>query len=350
MYNPFGISSAQFNERAGMVEFTVSKSNLFDEGIPIVRILEIAKAQTIFIVERDSNFNLRFIKSNPNYETEIAEVNIRDFHNALKLFIAFAWSEKENAIFAGEYGKNRLKSAKSSKYPNMKFRIGKDGAIYQIGSKNVEVGFYRVKVGEEVIIESTAKELFDFQAEKIRMLIENCKKGDFFFESTLVQQIIVMLTTGYEVYARTRFLELEREGKIVNMEALYNQFVSEKYREQFKEEIRENANKQKKSELEVFIEKGYVNFQNWKSFKGAYNRGYNLKIGEISIPNEVLPEVQKFLKWRHKIIHSKGDHTIINSEEVPPAKPLFTNKDLAGKGVNVFQEFINKFHESTLDL
>lgn len=349
MYNPFEISLAHLNEREGMAEFTVSKSNLFDERLPVVKILEIAKTQTIFILERDSNFNLRFIQSNPDYETKIAQVNIRDFRDAPKLFIAFVWSEKGNFIFVGEYGKGKPRSAKSFKNPNIKLRVGKDGAIYQIGNEGIKVRSYRVKVGKEILLEPTAKEIFDFQTEKIMSLIENCKKGDFLFETTLVQQIIVMLTTGYEVYARTRFLELEKTGNAVNMRALYDLFIPEKYRQQYKKEIREHASKQKKTELEVFIGKRAVDFQNWRSFKGAYNKGYNLKVGEISILNEVLPEVQRFLKWRHKIIHSKGDQTIINSEEVPPAKPLFTNKDLADKGLKIFQQFINKFHESSLN-
>jgi hypothetical protein len=134
------------------------------------------------------------------------------------------------------------------------------------------------------------------------------------------------------------------------MEALHERFVSEKYREQFKEEVREIANKQGKTELEVFVEKRRINFQNWEEFKDAYNRGYGLKIGEIGIPNDVLYDVQMFIRWRHKIIHSKDDQTIINFEEVPPAEPVFTKKDLAEKGLNVFQKFINEFHKTTLKL
>lgn len=258
--------------------------------------------------------------------------------------------ERENAIYVGEYGRGELRSAKSFEDPNVKFRVGKDGKIYQIGDKGIQVGYYRVKVGKEVVLEPMAKEIFDFWMKKIRILIENCKRGDFLFESTLVQQIIVMLTTAFEVYTRTRFVELEKEGKVVNMEALYNRFVPKKYREQFKEEVRESATKQGKTELEVFIERRRVNFQNWGEFKDAYNKGYELKIGEVDVPNDILLDVQRFINWRHKIIHSKEDQTMINFEDVPPAEPIFTNKDLAEKGLNAFQRFVNEFHKSTLKL
>ncbi len=354
MYNPLRIPVDQLNEKEGTITFVVSESNLFDERIPLVRILEIAKGQTVFVLERDPNFNLRFIQSNPNYKTKIAEINIRDLRNASKLFIAFTWSERENVIYAGECGKDELRSARSYEDSNIKFRVGEDGRIYQIGDKGIQVGYYRVKLGEKVVLEPTAKEVFDFQMEKIKRLIENCKREDFLFESTLVQQIIVMLTTAFEVYTRTRFLELEREGKPLDMEALYSRFIPKRYREQFKEEIREIAREQGKTELEVFIEgidgRRPINFQDWDSFKDAYNKGYGLKIGETGIPNEILLEVQRFIKWRHKIIHSKDDQTIINFEEVPPAEPIFTNKDLAEKGLNVFQKFIEELHKNTLKL
>lgn len=112
------------------------------------------------------------------------KINIRDFRNAPKLFVAFTWSEKENTIHVGDY-KRELRNARSFKDPNIKFRVGKDGAIYQIGDTGIKVGYYKVKVGEDVILEPTAKEIFDFQMEKIRILIENCKKkGDSLFEST----------------------------------------------------------------------------------------------------------------------------------------------------------------------
>jgi len=348
MYNPIRIPVDQLNEKEGTITFVVSKSNLFDEKIPTIRILEIAKNQTLFILERNSDFDLRFIQSNPNYNTKIARINIRDFCGSKKLFIAFTWSEKENTIYVGDY-ENELRSTKSIENANIKFRISKDGAIYQIGDEGIKVGFYRIKVGEEVVLEPTAKEIFDFQLEKIKILIENCKRGDFLFESTLAQHAIVILTTAFETYARTRFVELEKKRKI-NMDELYNRFIPERYRNQLKEEIRETASKEGKTELEIFVDRRFINFQDWESFKDAYNRGYGLKIGEIGISNDILLEIQKFIKWRHKIIHSKDNQTMINFEEVPPAEPIFTNKNLAEKGLNIFREFIGKFHENTHEM
>jgi len=70
----------------------------------------------------------------------------------------------------------------------------------------------------------------------------------------------------------------------------------------------------------------------------------------MGVSNSILRDVQRFIEWRHKIIHSKGDWAIINFEELPQAKPIFTNKDLAIKGLNIFQKFINELHKRTLEL
>jgi len=170
MCNLFRIPVEQLNEHEGTLEFIIDVNNLhlFDESIPLIRILEIVKNQTVFIIERDSDFNLQFIQSNPNYETRIAKTNIRDFRDAQMLFIAFTWSKKENAIYVGEYGKGELRRAKSFEDSNSKFRVGKDGKIYQIGDRGIQIGYYRIKVGGEIILEPTAKEIFDFQIEKIK--------------------------------------------------------------------------------------------------------------------------------------------------------------------------------------
>jgi hypothetical protein len=129
LYNPFGIPIEQLNEQEGEITINVSESRLFDKRFPLIRLLEIAKGQTVFILERNSNFDLNFIQSNPNYETKIAKINITSFCNASKLFVSLNWSEKGNAIYIGDY-RNEHRSTKSFEDPNIKFRVGKDGTIY----------------------------------------------------------------------------------------------------------------------------------------------------------------------------------------------------------------------------
>ncbi len=235
--SPLKIPIDKIDEKKGAIAFTVKESNLFDEEIERLRILKIFKNQTVFILERDKEFNLKFIQSNPHYNTKIAKINIKNISSLSKLYISFTWSDKENnMIYVGDY-KSELRSSESYEAPNIKFRVGKDGAIYQIGDEGVQVGAYKVKIGGKTVLEPSAIELFDFQLDRIVVLIENCKKGDFLFESILSQLVIVMIATAFETYVRTRFIELEKEGKVVNIEDLYKRFIPKRYREQFKGEI-----------------------------------------------------------------------------------------------------------------
>ena len=351
MYDPIGISIEKIDDKKGFIKFDLINSNLFDKEIPRIKILEIYKKQTVFILERDDKFNLKFIQSNPNYVTRIAKINIRDLGNPPKLFILFSWSEKgKNRICVGDY-KTPLRRAEAREFPSIKLRVDKEGIINRLGDEGVNVTAFRVQKGSQTILEEGAREAFDSQLYKIKILIENCSKADFLFESTLAQQVIVLLVTAFETYVRTRFIELEKERKSVNIEELYERFVPKRYREQFKEEVKETALKQRRAELEVFIDKRYVNFQDWASFKDAYNKGYNLKIGEIDVSNDILIDIQKLFKWRHRIIHSKDDQTVINWSELPSGEdPIITDKNLAERSLNIVYQFINTLHENTLKL
>lgn len=218
------------------------------------------------------------------------------------------------------------------------------------GNSGFQIRNPLLKIGENIIIASNAKELFDFKIERVKILLKYIKKGDFLFETTVCRQIIVMLVSAFEVYVRTRFLEIENEGKELNLERVYDSFLPDGIKEKVKVIIASEAKKKGSSELELFIKNRNINFQNWSSFKKAYNKGYNLKIGEIGLSNIIIIKIQKFIKWRHIIIHSKLDSPTINFEYCPPEEPVITNQELARKGINLFQKFINKFHEATNNL
>lgn len=234
-----------------------------------------------------------------------------------------------------------------SEYKYLKIPIGKSGWTLQAEGENLKIRNVISNIEGKVFIASNAKELFDFKMNRVKVLIKNIKKGGYLFETTLCRQVIVMLTTAFEVYVRTRCIELEKEGKKIDMENVFNIFLSNNIRKGVKDMTKKMARNQGKTELEIFIENRRINFQDWSSFKKVYNKGYNLKIGEIDIPSKILIGIQEFIKWRHIIIHSKLDSPTINFENSSSEKPITTNEDLALKGFAIFQEFINKFHKIT---
>jgi len=87
-----------------------------------------------------------------------------------------------------------------------------NGSYILVGDEGVDVRAVYLKIGERYIAEPPAIELFNFNIERIRILLQSCK-GDFLFETTCVQAGIVLLVSALEAYFKKRFIELEKEGE-----------------------------------------------------------------------------------------------------------------------------------------
>ena len=248
----------------------------------------------------------------------------------------------------GEEGGSNLKFSKAEQKGG-KIRIGENGALYQIGDQGLEVGWYRIRKNGEDVLKPTAKEIWDWTITRVNILIEGSKLKDFLFESTLVQQCLVMLVTGFEIYTKERFIEMAKEGKTPDIEALMKEFIN---REPMKEEIEHHAIITGKSFLESMLEvrggKGVINFQNWEDCKAAYSKGYGIKFGDIpDLRSVVLAHIRDVIELRHKIIHSGNDMTILNWDRVPPEEPIFAKKEFIEQARDAFVEFVEKLHNLT---
>jgi hypothetical protein len=94
---------------------------------------------------------------------------------------------------------------------------------------------------------------------------------------------------------------------------------------------------------------GLINFQDWEKCKRAYNKGYEIKFGELKdLKPAILEDIKKYCLWRHKIVHSKKDMGMLNMEEVPPKEPIFATKELIEKVRDEFIEFIEKLHAESI--
>lgn len=347
-YNPLNMPFDKIDENEGTLEFRITKGNLMDTSLENVLFFDVQVGESRFALHRDKNCDLIFTHWNIKTGIRMATVNIREFNADKGLFIALTWSEKENSLYVGEEGGSNLKSSKAEQKGG-EIRMGKDGVLYQIGDEGIEVGWYRVREAGHDVLEPTAKEIWDFTVTKVNILIGGCKLKDFFFESTLVQQCLVMLVTGFEVYARTRFVEMEKEGRKPNIEGIIKEFAK---KESVKEEMEDYAKSMGKSLLESMLEvrkgKGVINFQNWKDCKTAYNKAHGIKFGKIpNLKGGILENIQKYIDLRHKIIHSKYDMTVLNFDKVPPEEPIFANMEFIEQARDDFIEFMEKLHRET---
>lgn len=211
-------------------------------------------------------------------------------------------------------------------------------------AKGIKMGGFQITRNGKVVFQEEAKNIFDFQIEKAKVLICNCKNGDFLFESTLVQQVVVLLVTALERYARFRFCEISKEGKVVNLGALCEAFIPKKYRDLQKKEIEETAKSENKPEIEILVGKRIINFQNWDDLRKAYKKGYGITFGEAAEAN-FTKKLKKYIQWRHDIVHATSEKTLLDYDE--KGSPIFSNKLLAENATDVFVEFVGSFHNLT---
>lgn len=277
----------------------------------------------------------------------IASVNVRNFDLKGDIFIALVWGEEENKLFAGEWGKGNLLKSTATQLEGL-VRLGADGSLYQIGDHGVKIGYYHIPQDGKDILFPTAKEMWDFTIDKVNVIISGCELKDFLFQTTLVQQCLVMLMTGLEVYAKNRLLEMENEGKSPDIDKILNEFAKKL---DVRREVEEFANNNDMSMLHGLIRirgQGLINFQDWDQMKAAYNKAFNIKFGEIeSLKNEILQKIQTCGDWRHKIIHSKMDMSILNIATIQSEDPVLSDKKFIESARNDFIEFIEKLDEET---
>ena len=179
------------------------------------------------------------------------------------------------------------------------------------------------------------------------MLQKGCK-GDFLFESTCAQAGVVLLVSTLEAYFKKRFKELEKEGWNPNLEKLYRKLFKRKHLENRIKEIEEKAKTQGKTIIEVLTERT-INFQNLDELSRAYKSCYGIKLSNIFKEKpHLIKETRKIINYRHKIIHSGRDTTILNLEKLPAEPPEFANSQLLNKAIKIITEFVHSFHAATL--
>jgi len=175
----------------------------------------------------------------------------------------------------------------------------------------------------------------------------------YLFENVIANAVLSALVTGFEGYCQERFSELENEGVPADLGSLVHEFLSREEREKFDRgeelELQRQAAAQSISQQHMLAQR--INFQNYDNSKSAFNRGYGIKFGELSpISSQDLQELQKLIRYRHRIIHVSPLLGLLNFPECPPEAPVFSNKATAEAAIVRFDIFIRALHEKTLEL
>lgn len=224
---------------------------------------------------------------------------------------------------------------------------------------NIDLKYLNYILNHRTYQKLNAKELFDKKIKNIDVIlnyIENLvknRKEDYRFKIIIYQQLLVMLITAFEIFARTRFIELvkefSRKNKEISLQNFFKKFISKRYRSEYIKILEKKSKNSGKSILLLLIEDRRINFKNWDHFKKGFKVVFGIKVGDI-FKGHILAEFQKYFKWRNKIIHSKIDSPTLNFEISPPENPIILDKDLVINGILYFEKFINIFYDYTKKL
>lgn len=342
----------QLRRPEGTLEFSYHLPGLHDPSLGSGIILQIPAGNTLFRLERDDKLHLRFIHSSPGTGTRVAEVDLHELEPTESMKVIMTWSSQETALYVGYadrpcqpiMGRGYLSGSKA-------FRLGQDGHIYEIGNKGIQVMGVSIFQGGRQVLQDTALDLWSGVLEAVRLLLANSHQtAGYLFEVVVVNQVLVMLVTGFETYCKRRFLEMEMEGRDINFEKLARRFYSKREIEiGLIDALRKDAGEEGKTPTNLMIERGQIDFGNFDNCKRAYSTGYGISFGKnLGVSNQVLEFLQRIIQYRHRIVHISPMIGMLNQGRVPPEKPVFSKAELGQQALERFDEFIQALHRATL--
>ena len=328
----------------GTLEFKGQFYELFDAIKGRGILLEVPSGETLLRLERDDELNLHFYYASPGTATRVASVNILSLKGASTIHVFLCWSPKEIRLHVADADNPEKQVVGYGKPAEFQLRVGKDGKVYRVGDKGVEVMGERIFVGGEPVLQPTALGTWKETLKAIEILLTGKSPEGYIFDVVVANMIIVMLVTGLEAYCKTRFLEIEGEGITPNYEELGKLFSTRVF-----EEIKEKAISKGVSIAQLIVNQRYIDFGNYERCKEAFNKGYGIKFGELEIPIQILEEIQKLIAYRHRIVHVSPLIGMLNQDKVPPEEPIFSTKYIK-TAIEISKSFIESLHQATLKL
>ena len=70
---------------------------------------------------------------------------------------------------------------------------------------------------------------------------------------------------------------------------------------------------------------------------------------DLGVDNIVLENIQKYIQYRHRIVHASPLLTVLNEDDDTSREPIFATKILES-AIEEFTELIRKLHNKTLEL
>lgn len=338
----------------GAFVFYLKSFALLDCGEPEVVILnKVLAGGHIFHMTYLNCSLLRFYYVSPGTGTRVAEVNPKGVSPSSRVTITVSWSPNELRLtFSAAEGKDSFLGL-GVKAP-VQFRAGKDGQVYVLGSvlegRSAEILQPWVYKGNQLVVEPTAIELWRETLRAVELLLSGQSEKGYSYEIAIANSILSILVTGFEAYTKRRFVELENEGISPSTRRLTEGFFSKQERKAgLIRDFEQSALANGKTVLAHLVGEGKINFQSYSKCKCAYGKAYSLHFGNIGLDSEVLAPLQKYIKYRHRIVHVSP---LILALGTPTGSEglVASSKELALEARNCFNSFIENLHRATLKL
>ncbi len=345
------IKSMQRPQGSFSSTLTIEKTaEVFNKKISAVVVLKETAGQQLFLLERNEEMIFTFYHFSPGTGTREASLNINKISLCPELMIVISWTPSEILLLVTPSDKKGGGITTAGKRSDKNLRVGTDGKIYHLGDKRKRKMLH-VTVKGELVIQPTAIEVWEETLLALDALTTGESTEGELYESAISNMSIVMLVTGFESYAKKRFLEIEAEGIIPNEKKVIKRFyTSWQKTEDYIQKKYIEANKKSISLVHLMVLDRNINFQEFDKCKQVFNLAYNIQFYHLGLKDSLLEELKIFFNYRHKIIHVHPAAGILNPEKAGIEKPIYSNKELIKKAKSIFDEFIQKLHQKTLEL
>jgi len=332
----------------GTVDLEFQSDLAFMYEAPAGILIEVAAGAHYFRLERTSGRALRFYHASPGTGTRMAEIQLGDLPNFTCAYLAFSWSPQGISLYCGpRVPDGQLMSAQGVK-SDIEFQIGSDGKVYAIGGPGVDVLTFRFRQAGNTVVTPTALDAWNSTLKAIEILWTGQSGEGFAFEVVQANLTLSMLVTGLESYAKTRLLELEREGLHPNWRRAFSTFASAAERKSGRlAELEAESQVSHSSILEAVVVAIRVNFQNYDHLKRIYRAAYGIKVADLGLKATTATELGRFIHHRHRVLHVSPLLGILNEDRVPPEEPIFSNRATADNAVACFTAYVQALHNAT---
>jgi len=328
----------------GTIMFSYISETLFNSQMPEI-LFELTAGSHYFELIRDTNLALNFVQANPGTGTRIASVDLNKMQKHTQFVVALTWSPSciGLTIYNGFDECLHSDGVKAS----FEYQITDDGMIIK---KDKSILSMRMSANGSMVVEPTALNAWNECRQALEVLRKGTSEEGYIFEVVRSNFCLSALVTGFEVYCKTRFLELEKEGIEAKIEDLLNVILSKNEKEgNYSEVLRNDAISQNITFLDLLAAQK-INFQSFKECKRAYNKAYGIKFGNIGCENSTLMKINKYLLYRHRIVHVSPLLGTLNLKETPPEAPVFPSNELITDAISCFDELINNIHQASLKI